>query len=84
MTNKLVGFVLVGIGLFLVLLGGLCPCINLGGEILVFALGAILSIAGAAMLTSWPLLERVIDKLLKVFERIWHHVRRAKKSDHTR
>ncbi len=73
-SSKPIGFVLVVIGVFLVLLGALCPCLRLAGEIIVFAMGATFSLTGVAMLASWPLLERVIDKLLKVFERLWRQL----------
>lgn len=67
MRNTVIGLVLLFIGIALVLLAAMCPCLNLFGTALVFLLGTILIFTALALIAGWRLIDRIIDKALQVF-----------------
>ena len=67
MRNTVIGLVLLVIGIALVLLAAMCPCLNLFGTALVFFLGTIVIFTALALIAGWRLIDRIIDKALQVF-----------------
>jgi hypothetical protein len=79
MRNTVIGLILLFIGIALVLLAAICPCLNLFGTALVFLLGTIVMFTALALIAGWRLLDKIIDKALQVFGTIrgWVVPRRA-------